>query len=154
MKISLSEQPYDPWQLVANHQKMFDADGKFGAATVFVGSMRDFNLGDDVQSMYLEYYPGMTERYLEKIALQAERQWPLLDVLICHRVGQISPADAIVVTAVWSAHRAEAFEACRFLIEELKHKAPFWKKEHTDKGQRWVAENTPAMAGKSSDKHK
>jgi len=142
MKIEITDQPYDPWKLVADHQQVLDARGKFGAATVFVGSMRDFNLGDDVQSMFLEHYPGMTERYLEKIAQQAEQQWPLLEVLICHRVGQIHPADAIVVTAVWSAHRAEAFAACRFLIEELKHKAPFWKKEHTQNGLRWVEENT------------
>ncbi len=144
MKIMLTDQPYDAWKLVADHQQVLDARGKIGAATVFVGSMRDFNLGDDVRSMFLEHYPGMTERYLEKIAQQAEQQWPLLEVLICHRVGQIHPADAIVVTAVWSAHRAEAFAACRFLIEELKHKAPFWKKEHTKNGKRWVTENTPA----------
>jgi len=143
MKIMLTDQPCDPWQLIADHQHALDAKNKVGAATVFVGSMRDFNLGDDVQSMFLEHYPGMTERYLEKIAQQAEQQWPLLEVLICHRVGQIYPADAIVVTAVWSAHRAEAFAACRFLIEELKHKAPFWKKEHTENGLRWVEENTP-----------
>jgi len=142
MKIILTDQSFDPWQLIADQQQMLDAKNKMGAATVFVGSMRDFNLGDDVQSMFLEHYPGMTERYLEKIAQQAEQQWPLLEVLICHRVGLIHPADAIVVTAVWSAHRAEAFDACRFLIEELKHKAPFWKKEHTEKGLRWVEENT------------
>ncbi len=144
MKIMLAEQPFEPWQLVAEHQRLLDAGGQYGAATVFVGSMRDFNLGDQVQSMFLEHYPGMTERHLEKIAQQAEQQWPLLEVLICHRVGQINPADAIVVTAVWSAHRGEAFEACRYLIEELKHRAPFWKKEQTADGPRWVAENTPA----------
>ncbi len=144
MKIMLTDQPCDPWQLIADHQQSLDAKNKVGAATVFVGSMRDFNLGDDVQSMFLEHYPGMTERYLEKIAQQAEQQWTLHEVLVCHRVGEIHPADAIVVTAVWSAHRTEAFAACRFLIEELKHKAPFWKKEHTDKGLRWVEENTPA----------
>jgi len=144
MKIILTDQSYDPWQLVAEHQQTLGEKSKIGAATVFVGSMRDFNLGDDVQSMFLEHYPGMTERYLEKIAQQAEQQWTLHEVMICHRVGQINPADAIVVTAVWSAHRAEAFDACRFLIEELKHKAPFWKKEHTENGKRWVTENTPA----------
>jgi len=95
--------------------------------------------------MTLEHYPGMTERALAGIADEARTRWPVNALLIVHRVGPIGPGDAIVLTAAWSAHREAAFAACRYLIEELKHRAPFWKKETlADGGSRWVARNTPA----------
>lgn len=143
--VFLLEQPYNPWELIAQfQQERFSDDASFGATTVFTGTMRDFNEGDDVTEMYLEHYPGMTQNYLEQLAATAAREWDISDCLIIHRYGVISPADTIVVTAAWSAHRKAAFEACRYLIEELKHNAPFWKKETLVNGEtRWVAENTP-----------
>jgi len=141
--ISIVEQAMDPVKLFSDFQESVDLT-QSGACTQFTGFMRDFNTGDDVHKMTLEYYPGMTEKSLEKIESEARDRWPLNAVLIVHRVGDLKPADPIVLVAVWSAHRNEAFEACRFLIEELKHRAPFWKKETTGEGDRWVAENTPA----------
>jgi len=105
--------------------------------------MRDFNDDAAVQGMTLEHYPGMTERHLERIVASALQEWRLLDALVLHRVGALQPNDPIVLVAVWSAHRAEAFAACRFIMEELKSKAPFWKREDTTAGARWVAHNTP-----------
>lgn len=105
--------------------------------------MRDFNENDDVQAMTLEHYPGMTESQLQAIIDDAQQQWPLLQSLIVHRVGDITPGDPIVLVVCWSAHRAAAFDACRFLMEALKSRAPFWKKETlTDNSQRWVEKNT------------
>jgi molybdopterin synthase catalytic subunit len=118
--------------------------GEYGALASFVGTMRDFNEDETVSRMVLEHYPGMTERHLTAIAEEALRHWDLLDVLVVHRVGPILPGDAIVLVAAWSAHRGAAFEACRYLIEELKHRAPFWKREETDQGSRWVTRNTSA----------
>jgi molybdopterin synthase catalytic subunit len=105
--------------------------------------MRDFNQDTSVQGMLLEHYPGMTENYLEKISREAVRRWDLMDSLIVHRVGELLPGEPIVLVAVWSAHRKAAFEASRYLMEELKSKAPFWKKEQLQEGTRWVESNTP-----------
>lgn len=117
--------------------------GKFGATSVFVGSMRDFNQGDGVDSMYLEHYPGMTEKQLRRIVEQAQSQWRILESLVIHRVGLVKPEDALVVVAVWSAHRGDAFDASRFIMENLKSRAPFWKKERLASGaERWVDKNT------------
>ncbi|MGD9601503.1 MAG: molybdenum cofactor biosynthesis protein MoaE [Gammaproteobacteria bacterium] len=121
----------------------FPAPGAVGATATFVGTMRDFNEGDTVRAMTLEHYPGMTERHLEDICADARRRWTLLETLVVHRIGDILPGDPIVLVAVWSAHRAEAFEACRFIMEDLKSRAPFWKKETLAGGTRWVSGNTP-----------
>ncbi|MFA5627593.1 MAG: molybdenum cofactor biosynthesis protein MoaE [Thiohalomonadaceae bacterium] len=136
--------PLQPWHEVAVHEQAQTVlHGASGAAAVFVGHMRDFNEGDNVTAMQLEHYPGMTERYLSKIAQSAFTQWALLDALIIHRVGELHPADPIVLVAVWSAHRKDAFSACRYLMEELKSTAPFWKKEQLEDGsERWVEQNT------------
>jgi molybdopterin synthase catalytic subunit len=104
--------------------------------------MRNLNEGEVVRSMTLEHYPGMTEKYLEKVSTEAAGRWAILDSLVVHRVGGLQPDDPIVVVAVWSAHRASAFDACRFIIDELKTRAPFWKQETTAHGQRWVEKNT------------
>ena len=113
--------------------------GRFGATAIFIGSMRDLNLGRAVTTLTLEHYPGMTERVLAAVETEARARWELLDVLMVHRVGVISVQDPIVVVAVWSAHRAEAFEACRYLMEALKSRAPFWKREQTAEGvDAWV----------------
>ena len=116
-----------------------------GASSCFVGTMRDFNQGDDVIAMTLEHYPLMTQRQLQHIIESSYKQWPLLHTLLIHRIGQILPSEPIVVVAVWSAHREAAFNACRFLVEELKSAAPFWKKEQLlDGSERWVTQNTNA----------
>ncbi|MDH5392347.1 MAG: molybdenum cofactor biosynthesis protein MoaE [Gammaproteobacteria bacterium] len=139
--IALRDTVFDPWQELQTFQHTIAA-GKYGACCNFVGSMRDFNEGDTVSRMTLEHYPGMTEKFLQTICDEAREKWPLQDCLIIHRVGDINPNESIVLTAAWSAHRDASFAACRYLIEELKHRAPFWKKENTGHGERWVSENT------------
>jgi molybdopterin synthase catalytic subunit len=109
-----------------------------GALVTFVGLMRDMNDGDSVATMTLEHYPGMTEKALEGIVREARQRWDLLGVRVVHRVGELQPLDPIVVVSVASAHRGEAFRACEFLIDYLKTRAPFWKKERTPEGERWV----------------
>ncbi len=143
MKIDVTPVPFEPWALVRLHEQALASRAKVGACAVFVGTMRDINEGDEVRAMTLEHYPGMTERHLTRIAEEAEQRWGLQDVLVVHRVGQLLPADPIVLVAVWAGHRREAFEACRFIMEDLKSKAPFWKKEQLDAGERWVEHNTP-----------
>jgi len=141
--VELLDTPFDPWQYLAGWQARQGANARSGATAVFVGTMRDFNEGDDVAGMYLEHYPAMASRELGRILREAVAQWSLDDALIVHRVGEITPAEAIVLVAVWSAHRAAAFDACRHLMEELKHRAPFWKKETLLSGRgRWVERNT------------
>ena len=141
MLIELRPEAFEPYQELAYYQQSVPAN-QYGATAVFVGSMRDFNDGDTVQKMWLEHYPGMTEKYLQTIATEAMSKWQLLDVMIIHRVGEVSPNDSIVVVAAWSAHRAAAFDASRYLMEELKSRAPFWKKEQLDSKMRWVEQNT------------
>ncbi len=143
MKVEVRHSPFDPWvELSAYERASGAAPGRHGATAVFVGTMRDLNEGERVRAMWLEHYPGMTERHLERICREALDRWPILDTLILHRSGAVQPADPIVLVAVWSAHRAAAFEACRFLIEDLKSRAPFWKKETVEEGARWVERNT------------
>lgn len=141
--VKVTHTPFDPWQELATYQAQHLPAGKFGATATFVGTMRDFNEGDDVTGMTLEHYPGMTESQLQLIIDEAHDQWPLENVLIVHRVGPLHPADPIVLVACWSAHRAAAFDACRHLMEALKSRAPFWKKETlADHRDRWVEKNT------------
>lgn len=143
MKIEVRAVALDPWREVADYEQAQAAlHGAAGAAAVFVGSMRDLNEGDAVSAMTLEHYPGMTEKHLEKICAAAADRWDLLDTLVVHRVGELHPADPIVLVAVWSAHRKDAFEACRHIMEDLKSNAPFWKKEQLQSGHRWVEKNT------------
>lgn len=144
-QILIMEQSFDPWLQLSDFQsKKLQGLTNFGATATFVGTMRDLNEGDDVSEMVLEHYPAMTEKQLQAIVDEAESRWPIQHTLLTHRVGIIHPADPIVLVAVWSAHRAAAFEACRFLMEDLKHKAPFWKQEKLLNGEsRWVSGNTP-----------
>jgi molybdopterin synthase catalytic subunit len=113
-------------------------DPKVGAIASFVGVVRDLNDGDRVAEMTLEHYPGMTEKALEKIVAEARSRWDIYDALVVHRVGTLKPTDQIVLVVVTSAHRGEAFQACEFLMDYLKTRAPFWKKETTPEGSRWV----------------
>ncbi len=144
MKIEITTIPFNPWQSLQIYENnLVSQRGKWGAVATFIGSMRDYNEGDTVKAMFLEHYPGMTESYLQRLSETALQRWEILDSLIIHRVGEINPAESIVLVAVWAGHRAPAFDACRFLIEELKHHAPFWKKETLqDEHQRWVEKNT------------
>ena len=109
-----------------------------GAVVSFVGQVRDLNDGDNVASMTLEHYPGMTEKSLESIVEQAKNRWAIEDALVVHRVGELKPLDQIVLVLVASAHRKDAFTACEFMMDYLKTEAPFWKKEQTPSGARWV----------------
>ena len=111
---------------------------KVGAVASFIGVVRDLNEGDHVAEMTLEHYPGMTEKALEKIVAEARSRWEIYDALVVHRVGTLKPSDQIVLVVVTGAHRGEAFEACEFLMDYLKTRAPFWKKERTPDGARWV----------------
>ena len=111
---------------------------KIGAMASFVGVVRDLSEGADVAEMTLEHYPGMTEKALEKIVEEARARWDIYDALVVHRVGTLKPTDQIVLVVVASAHRGEAFQACEFLMDYLKTQAPFWKKEQTPEGARWV----------------
>mgnify|MGYP003374952313 CR=1 FL=1 len=109
-----------------------------GAIASFVGTVRERNEGAGVSSMTLEHYPGMTERALEDICVQARQRWDILDALVVHRHGELAPGDQIVLVVVTSAHRGDAFAACEFIMDYLKTQAPFWKKERTPQGERWV----------------
>ncbi len=143
-EIKIIESIFDPFLLQKKYQETSLKDRTdYGAMASFVGNMRDFNEGDDVSMMELEHYPAMTEKKLNDIVDQACEQWSIQNTLIIHRVGKIFPGEPIMMVAVWSAHRAAAFDACRFLMEELKHRAPFWKKEQlVAGGNRWVDKNT------------
>ena len=113
-------------------------DPKIGAVASFIGLVRDVNEGGAVAEMSLEHYPGMTEKAIEEIISQARARWSVLDALVIHRVGKLKPTDQIVLVAVASGHRGDAFAACEFIMDYLKTRAPFWKKEATGGGSRWV----------------
>jgi len=113
-------------------------DARVGAVASFVGTVRDVNDAAAVATMTLEHYPGMTEKALEAIVAEARARFDILDALVIHRVGTLQPTDQIVLVAVTSAHRGDAFDACRFVMDYLKTRAPFWKKEQTAEGARWV----------------
>lgn len=139
MAIALRSTPFDPWAEIGSHlDGRPELKGKYGATALFIGTMRDLNQGHSVQEMTLEHYPGMTERELERIEGEVRAAWSILDALTVHRVGRIAVDEPIVLVAVWSVHRADAFGACRDLMEALKTRAPFWKRETTETGPRWV----------------
>ena len=110
-----------------------------GGTVMFLGSVRDLSRGEDVRAMTLEHYPGMTEKALADIEAEALRRWPIDASLIIHRYGRLEPGEDIVLVITASAHREAAFEACHFLIDWLKTKAPFWKLEESEAGASWVA---------------
>ncbi|HLO62482.1 MAG TPA: molybdopterin synthase catalytic subunit MoaE [Azonexus sp.] len=113
-------------------------DARVGALASFLGLVRDLNDGASISEMTLEHYPGMTEKALEGIVAEAKGRWDIYDALVIHRVGPLKPCDQIVLVGVTSAHRGEAFAACEFIMDFLKTRAPFWKKEVTPDGGRWV----------------
>ena len=114
------------------------ADARVGAVASFVGVVRDVNDAAHVEALTLEHYPGMTEKALEAIVAEAHARFDIYDALVVHRVGTLRPTDPIVLVVVTSAHRGDAFDACRFVMDYLKTRAPFWKKERTPAGDRWV----------------
>lgn len=138
--IRVQREDFDPGSEIA---ALTQGRRDIGGVTSFIGLVRDMNVGDaaggeKITAMTLEHYPGMTERELEAIEAEARRRWPLDQVLIIHRYGELQPGDRIVLVATAAAHRDAAFDACRFLIDWLKTKAPFWKLEETGAGARWV----------------
>ena len=135
MPIRIQEKDFDISAEIAALRK---GDARVGAVASFLGTVRDMNDGSQVQEMVLEHYPGMTEKALEEIASQAKARWDIYDTLVIHRIGPLLPEDQIVLVVVTSAHRGEAFAACEFLMDYLKTAAPFWKKENTPEGARWV----------------
>lgn len=135
--------------------RLRNARKDIGAVVSFVGQVRDMNEGSQVSQLMLEHYPGMTEKALEAIVAQAKSRWDIFDVLVIHRVGVLNAADQIVLVAVSSAHRGEAFEACEFVMDYLKTEAPFWKKEITPSGEHWVeAKSTDDAARERWDNNK
>ncbi len=133
--VSVQSEPFD---IAAEQDRLRAGNPRIGALVTFVGLMRDLSDGEAVESMLLEHYPAMTEKALREIVAEAGRRWDLLGVRVVHRVGELRPQDPIVLVAVAAVHRGEAFRACEFLIDYLKTRAPFWKKERTAEGERWV----------------
>lgn len=133
--IRIQEKDFDVSAELAALRK---GDPRVGAVVTFLGTVRDMNDGSSVKGMTLEHYSGMTEKALQEILDQAKSRWDLYQTLVIHRVGLLLPEDQIVMVAVTSAHRGEAFAACEFIIDYLKTAAPFWKKEDTPEGGRWV----------------
>lgn len=153
MKVLVQEFPFDPYAEVVNYEKTLP-QGKHGGVVTFVGTMRDFNDGHDVSTMYLDHYPGMTEQHIMRVMEEAASNANIMDAYVVHRVGEIKPSEPIVLVAVWSAHRADAFDACRYIINYLKERAPFWKCETTPQGKRWVEHNTADPAAEKIGKYK
>ena len=143
--VSVQSEPFD---VCALQNELRAGNPAIGGVVTFLGLMRDINQGERVASMTLEHYPGMTEKSLEKIVEEAGERWELLGVRVVHRVGPLEPLDPIVFVGVASVHRGDAFQACEFVIDYLKTRAPFWKKELTAEGERWVdARETDEKAG-------
>lgn len=144
MKVEIRQSAFEPWQEIYQYQQqMTGLQAKYGATAVFVGTMRDFNNDKQVKQMYLDYYPGMTEKILNEFCQQVIEVPGVLDLLLIHRAGEILPDESIVLIAIWSEHRKQAFEKSRELMENLKSKVPFWKKEITMDGKEvWVEKNT------------
>lgn len=137
MPAHLTTATIDPWSHLAAISQSLPA-GSFGANAIFIGTMRDHNLGDAVTGLYLESYPAMAQRYLDDLIRHAQSRWRLQEALVIHRTGAIQPGEVIVLLATWSAHREAAFEASRSMLEDLKQHAPFWKRETLADGtHRW-----------------
>ena len=135
MSVRVQQEAFD---LGHETRKLRGEDTQVGALVSFVGLVRDLNDDQTVSLMTLEHYPGMTEKSLTSLENEARQRWKIIDALIIHRVGKLLPGDPIVLVAVTSAHRRDAFDACQFLMDALKTSAPFWKKETTPTGDRWV----------------
>ena len=127
-----------PFDVGAEHRALVSASRKTGAVALFVGAVRDLNEAAEVSALYLEHYPGMTEKEIGKILEEAEARWPIIASRVVHRIGHLAPGDEIVLVGVASGHRHAAFAACEFIMDYLKTRATFWKKETTPTGERWL----------------
>ncbi|GAA6152384.1 molybdopterin synthase catalytic subunit MoaE [Pseudoteredinibacter isoporae] len=136
-KLQLSIQT-DDFNIEDEYQYLRQGNSDSGAVVTFLGQVRDFNQGEAVSQLELEHYPGMTESVLKKLLEEADKRWAIDRAKIIHRVGPLNASDKIVWVAVASAHRGDAFHACEFLIDALKTQAPFWKKERSATGERWL----------------
>ena len=134
-RVSIQTEDFDLSHEIAELRRN---DKGVGAVCSFVGTVRDSNEGDAVASMELEHYPGMTEKSIEAMIDAAHQRFAIFQARVIHRIGRLLPQEQIVLVAVSSAHRGESFQACEFLMDYLKTHAPFWKKEHTSEGARWV----------------
>ncbi len=135
MSVRIQEADFD---VGAELAALRQGDARVGAVASFVGLVRDISDGSGVSEMTLEHYPGMTEKALAAIVLEAKARWRIFDARVIHRIGRLLPTEQIVLVAVSSAHRGDAFAACEFIMDYLKTKAPFWKREVTPDGARWV----------------
>jgi molybdopterin synthase catalytic subunit len=133
--VTIQKAPFDVSRVI---REVCAHDAGIGAVASFIGLMRDRNDGEHVKRMTLEHYPGMTEKAIGEIVEEARKRWDLIRVRVIHRVGELEPTEPIVLVVVASSHRAAAFEACEFIMDYLKTRAPFWKKESTRAGERWV----------------
>ncbi|NOX27880.1 MAG: molybdenum cofactor biosynthesis protein MoaE [Gammaproteobacteria bacterium] len=146
MPVVLQEFEFLPYQRLQEYEEQCRKPGESGAAVTFVGSLRDMHEDFPVDAMTIECYPEMALQEIEKVCDAATKQWQVDDYLIMHRYGKVEPGDALVLVAVWSTHRSQAFDACRYIIHYLKHKAPFWKQEHHGEQSRWLQGNTDDKA--------
>jgi molybdopterin synthase catalytic subunit len=135
MNISIQTADFD---LAAELAALRTGRAQIGALVSFTGLVRDFSENGTIGNIYLEHYPGMSEKALEKIIIEANERWQLLGVRVIHRVGELHPNDQIVLVATASSHRADAFAACEFIMDYLKTSAPFWKREQTEQGAKWL----------------
>jgi molybdopterin synthase catalytic subunit len=135
MSVRVQREDFDAGAEIAALRR---ADPAIGAVAAFIGQVRDVNDGAMVGTLTLEHYPGMTEKSLQAIIARARTRWDFFDALIIHRIGELAPLDQIVLVAVSGSHRGECFAACEFIMDYLKTEAPFWKKEQTPDGERWV----------------
>lgn len=135
MAVRVQTEDFDAGREIA---MLREGNPQVGAVAAFVGVVRDMNDGSVVAGMTLEHYPGMTEKAITEIIGQAKARWKIFDVTVVHRIGQLKPLDQIVLVVVSSAHRGDSFAACEFVMDYLKTRAPFWKKEQTPAGARWV----------------
>lgn len=147
MRVAVQTAPFD---LAAEVEALYRGNHQVGAVVSFLGTVRDLGGAEGVRSLTLEHYPGMTEKALRAIVAEAVVHWPLLDATVIHRVGTLQPGEPIVLVAVAMVHRAAAFAACAFIMDHLKTRAPFWKKEATTAGAHWVdaRESDTAAAGR------
>lgn len=143
MVVRLRDKALDPWLEIGRHHGQLGHPGKMGAVSTYVSTVREVNRGARIQAMTIEHYPGMAEKYLKAISEEAVQQWELVDNLIIHRYGSLLPYEPVMVVAVWAETWEDATEACTYIIEEVKEKAPFWAKETLDDRYRWV-EKEPA----------
>ena len=134
-RVVVQEAPFD---FAEEYQRLKSVSLKVGATVTFIGTVRDLNEGDEVAGLRLEHYPGMTEKEISGIIDEAEERWDVIAATVIHRIGDLFPGDEIVFAGVSSQHRGDAFQACQFIMDYLKTRATFWKKETTEGGDRWL----------------